>query len=128
MNELLMLVNGASGISSSWNSTTGTPQTSSANKSGKEFSEILKSLQAADAGEADSSTANQVTMTRVMPDGSLLVLLLEGNKIVSETKIPAGLQNLETLLLMGDQMGTHKLHPGSYLASSEAASLLALGH
>ena len=86
-----MSVSAISGTSSLsyWNQSTGSASSSKTKATSDTFSELLSQITGA-SGTSDSSSGDAedtVTVTKVLPDGSLVVMKMQGSKVVSETKL-----------------------------------------
>lgn len=86
-----MSVSAISGTSSLsyWNQSTGSASSSKTKATSDTFSELLSQITGT-SGTSDSSSGDAedtVTVTKVLPDGSLVVMKMQGSKVVSETKL-----------------------------------------
>lgn len=80
------------------------------------FSDILASLTGASSGQAGGAEAT-VTITKVLPDGSLVIVKMQGNQVISESKLSgASVQQQQNLL------GLSAMLPQEYAAKDSAVS------
>ena len=100
---------------------------SQASSSADEFSSILENLKSkaqcsGGTGDSDSDSEETVTVTQVMSDGSVLVTVYEGDKIVSQTKSKAATAE-ENPTVISTQVDTGS-QAQNIAASNNAASML----
>lgn len=79
------------------------------------FSEILESLTSAPAA-SDSSVAT-VTVTKVLPDGSLVLVKMQGNQVISQSKLSGA-----SVQMQQNMLGSSGVLPQEYLAKSTSAA------
>jgi len=106
--------------STNWSSTTTTNTDSTNETEAVNFSDVLSaemSAQNASSSTGSATVEGTETVTKMMPDGSMLVMVMQGDNVVSETKVSTNLGNLDTLLLMNAQQ------PADFMAASANAAL-----
>lgn len=100
-----MSIRAISGIRalSFWDESTGSSHHSKVGAAAGDFSEMFERVSAAmeadTSGESGQEDGQTVTLTKILPDGSLLLTKMEGNRVVSETKLSgSGIQQQQNLL------------------------------
>lgn len=80
------------------------------------FSDILESLTSAPAVK-DSGNAATVTITKVLPDGSLVIVKMQGEQVISQSKLSGA-----SIQMQKNMLGASGVLPQEYLANSSAAA------
>jgi hypothetical protein len=98
-----MSVSAISGTSSLsyWNQSTGSASSSKTSATSDTFSELLSQITGTSGTSSSSSgdAEDTVTVTKVLPDGSLVVMKMQGSKVISETKLSgASVQEQQNML------------------------------
>ena len=121
--------------SKGWNISTGNPVSDTDKESGTKtaFSAILQQMQtggaASGGGSSDSDGEDKTTtITQVMSDGSVLITVYEGDKIISQTKSHAANaeENPTVLSTKTETSGTGLQDPAVMNMASSGTSTLAL--
>ena len=88
-------VSAISDVTSLW-STTGTSGTSSTKSTADTYADLVSGLQTGGTGGSSSGSgsgdsSDTVTITKMMPDGSLLIMVMKGEQVISEQKVSSGM-------------------------------------
>ena len=80
-------VSAISGVSSLWD----TSSVNAASSTSDTYSQLLNSVSKAStgsgSGSGSSDASDTVTITKVQPDGSIMILVMKGEQVVSEYKV-----------------------------------------
>ena len=102
-------VSAISGVSSLWDTSKVSSTSSSAADT---YAQLVNSLQSGNASGGSSGSSDDtdtVTITKVMPDGSLLIMVLKGETMVSEHKVSGASTTEQQNLLAGSAAQTQVL-------------------
>ena len=90
-------IQGIQGASSLWDNTQSSASSSAANQ----LSETIAQLKTGGGPNASSGDEETVTLQRMQPDGSIIVITMKGDEVVSETKIRSPQSINEPLMAEG---------------------------
>ena len=90
-------IQGIQGTASLW----GGAQSSASNAAADQLSQTVSQMQTGGGSGSSSSDEETVTLQRMQPDGSIIVITMKGDEVVSETKIRSPQPMSEPLMTEG---------------------------